>query len=394
MAPLPEDPWKAGIYDMARDARGRLLVVGGISPRGDDGRLEAGTALARFRPNGLLDSSFGGMGFVDASFGSEGSGVAVQPDQKVVAVGYANWGHSADINHKYSATIARFNPDGSLDRSFNGGRVETPLVSAARDVAIQANGRIVVVAIEAPYFEATGVVLGFKPNGRVDRSFGKRGRVSVFAPKSDYRSADLSDVFVQPDGKLLVAGMIEGRILLERLLPNGSPDPGFGGGDGRTAVQFSPEGCACSAAHAVRLQSDGRIVVLAHEEHNGRAAIVTRFLPDGRLDRSFGPGGRGFARHPSSFALGLAVAKNDKLVIAGQSDGREGPNFMVLRYSANGQPDRSFGSAGAWMPRLGEKSFATSALVEPNGRIVVAGASFRKTSNGAERAFTLQRFAP
>jgi|ERR1044072_2216239 uncharacterized delta-60 repeat protein len=134
-------------------------------------------------------------------------------------------------------------------------------MSAARDVAVQSNGRIVMVGVETPCFQATGVVIGLKPNGRSDKSFGKRGRVNVFAPRSNSRSADLSDVFIQPDGKILVAGAIEERILVARMLPNGRPDPRFGGGDGRTAVRFSVEGClwCSSSTHTVRLQSDGRI---------------------------------------------------------------------------------------------------------------------------------------
>jgi uncharacterized delta-60 repeat protein len=309
-------------------------------------------------------------------------------------VGFTNWGHSADINHEYAAIVTRFNPDGSRDRSFGGGSIEKPMISAARDVAIEPNGHIVVAAIEAPYFRATGVVFALEPNGRPDLSFGKHGQVEIFAPRSRLPSADLTDILVQPDGKLLVTGMIEGRILLARLLPNGQPDPEFGAGDGRVAVQFSPRGCLCSAAHAVRLQSDGRIVVLAHEDRHGRATIVTRFLPDGRLDRSFGPGGKGFVRHPNSFALGLAVERDDKLVIAGERGRVEDPDFMVLRYLPDGRPDRSFGSNGALFPRFGEKSFATSALAQPNGRVVVAGTSFRRGPSGAEGALVLQRFAP
>lgn len=385
---LPEDPWQAGIYDMAQDGRGRLLVIGGISPRGGE-RLWERMLTARFGRDGTLDTSFGVGGFAPARL-QAASGIAVQKDGKAVVVGFSNEGKSPDINRRYATAIARFDSNGDLDRSFHGGYVTRWIASVARDVAIQDNGRIVVAGIKVESFQSKGIVFALKPNGDVDRSFGRRGRVAIFAPDRILPSTDLTDIVIQPDGKLLVVGAIEGRILLARLFPDGGLDPGFGGGDGRVAVQFSPRECACSSAHAVRLQSDGRIVVLAHEFRGGRAVIVTRFLPDGQLDRSFGPRERGFVRHSNSYALGLAVQQNDKLVVAGETIGAQ-RNFMVLRYLPDGGLDRSFGSAGVHTSDLGASSFATSALAEPSGRVVVAGTRLR---SAGERNIVLQRFEP
>jgi hypothetical protein len=120
VAPLPGHPLEAGIYDVARDTSGRLIAAGEIVPRSEGALPAVGMVATAFQSNGTLDGSFGEAGFV-AGFASGATGIAIQPDDKIVVVGYLNGGYSADINHKYSAAIARFNPDGSFDRSFQGG---------------------------------------------------------------------------------------------------------------------------------------------------------------------------------------------------------------------------------------------------------------------------------
>lgn len=391
LAPLAAHPWHAGIYDMARAPGGRLIAAGEAAYHDEPGIEVRGGMVAAFQPNGQLEPSFGSEGLVSVN-SAGASGVAVQPDGKAVVVGYSNSGSSPDVNYRYSATVRRLNRDGSRDRDFKS--IELGSVSAARDVAVQRDGRIVVVGTEVAYFRSIGAVIRLLPNGRIDRSFGRRGRVSIFVPPQRYSDADISDVIALPDGRLLVTGVLQGRILLARLLPDGRPDPSFGGGDGRVAAQFTPRDCTCSHGHAVRLQSDGRIVVAADDEWRGKNVVVARFHPDGRLDRSFGPSGRGFVRHRDSFALGLAVQRDDEIVVAGQDEGAERSRFMVLRYLPNGRRDRTFGRDGAYVRPLGVGSFATSALVEPSGRVVVGGVRVAGDPGSRVWSIVLKRFSP
>ena len=86
-----------------------------------DGKIiaGAGTTLARFTPNGTLDTTFGGDGQVTAAF--EVAALALQPDGKIVTAG------NADDNFG----LARYNPNGTLDTTFSGdGTVTTDSVSA------------------------------------------------------------------------------------------------------------------------------------------------------------------------------------------------------------------------------------------------------------------------
>src|SRR6266540_406224 len=108
--------------DVAVQADGKIVVVGGI-------RIVANGpvdfAVARYNPDGSLDTSFDGDGKVVTDFGGtndEASAVAVQAaDGKIVAAGTTVPGV-----HRFDFALARYNADGSLDPSFDGdGRVTT-----------------------------------------------------------------------------------------------------------------------------------------------------------------------------------------------------------------------------------------------------------------------------
>ena len=125
---------------VARQADGEIVVAGhGSVPGGNFDFV-----LARYNVDGSLDASFDGDGRVFTDFGySDGAyGLAIQPDGKIVAVGNARSGSSRDTNE---FGVARYNPDGSLDRSFDGdGKVLTaftPLTDVAVDAAVQPDGK-------------------------------------------------------------------------------------------------------------------------------------------------------------------------------------------------------------------------------------------------------------
>jgi uncharacterized delta-60 repeat protein len=103
-------------------------------------------ALARYNPDGTLDAGFGTTGKVTTSFGfasSEISDVAIQADGKILVSG--NTGTSGATR---AFVLARYNPDGSLDGAFgNGGEVITPfgVNDVASGLVLQPDGKIVAV---------------------------------------------------------------------------------------------------------------------------------------------------------------------------------------------------------------------------------------------------------
>jgi uncharacterized delta-60 repeat protein len=107
-------------YKVAEDADGKIVVSGET----DTADSTCDWALARYKPGGKLDPSFGGDGRVVTSFGTHcdiASGLMLQRDGKVVGVG------SASDADSFDAAVVRYLPNGHLDHSFSGdGKVVTP----------------------------------------------------------------------------------------------------------------------------------------------------------------------------------------------------------------------------------------------------------------------------
>ena len=129
---------------MALQADGKIVMVGGS---GSD------FVLARYNLDGSLDAGFGAAGLVTFDVGVDSSdearAVAIQSDGKIVVVGNAVVGRTANNQFNFDFAVARFNADGSPDTSFgSGGKVTTDFngqVDRAFAVAIQTDGKIVVV---------------------------------------------------------------------------------------------------------------------------------------------------------------------------------------------------------------------------------------------------------
>jgi len=128
---------------VAIQANGRIVVAG----RTGAGGSLLDYALARYNTDGSLDTTFDGDGKVTTDFDSDADsaqGVAIQPNGKIVTAGYSYVGHA-----EYDFSLARYNTNGSLDTSFDGdGKVTTDVggsEDASNSVAIQPDGKIVAV---------------------------------------------------------------------------------------------------------------------------------------------------------------------------------------------------------------------------------------------------------
>jgi uncharacterized delta-60 repeat protein len=283
-------------------------------------------AVIRYRPNGQLDDSFGGGdGIVRTNFtpGDDMAwDVALQRDGKIVAVGGAGFGHEG-------FQIARYQRDGTLDPTFGeGGKVVTRYRGAnARAVALQPNGRILVTGTNLRWL----ALARYRPDGRLDRSFSGNGMVGVALGIYILPHA----VALQRDGRIVVAGGFDyDHIGLARFLDDGRLDRSFGG-DG--IVRRKVEGEAQQAIGLIP-QPDGRIVVAGwsgpHEaEPTVYRFIMIRVLPDGRLDQTFGDRGRVATFFDGgAFAYGAAADHEGRVVIVGGAGEGNSDAFALARY--------------------------------------------------------------
>jgi uncharacterized delta-60 repeat protein len=234
---------------------GKIVAVGSADAGGAD------FAVVRFLPNGMLDPSFGGDGRVMTAFTSARDvpqDVAIQRDGKIVVGGYAGWHSFPAFSPSPDFAVARYNVDGSLDSEFDGdGKATTPIEgdrSFAHDLALQADGKILL---------AGGPIVRYTADGRADVSFGVRGKVVL----ADTRVETLA---LQPDRKILAVGTTEpppGDFVVTRLRADGRPDTGA---RGRVLTDFAGSD---DSARAAFLQRDGRLVVFGSTTSGGSRGL-------------------------------------------------------------------------------------------------------------------------
>jgi uncharacterized delta-60 repeat protein len=333
------------------------------------------------QPTGI-DTSFGIGGEATLEgFGGVRSSMALQADGKMVGGTFADF------------IIARFNADGSVDRSFGpagDGKVTTDMgsggfrVEEARAVAIQRDGKIVVAGYTgidaAPPAQDppdTFAVTRYNPDGTLDTGFGNGGRVSNNVNGRAFAVA------IQPDGKIVLAGEFRSDVnndnsndvTLARLLPDGRLDPSFGA---TASGQFAIDLGGYNVAQHIVLQPNGAIVVSGRpigDQPANNHTDVARFLPDGRLDLSFGSGGQ-LKLAGIDVGQGLALQPNGKLVLVGTALQTTAPptsRFVLMRINADGSPDASFGTAGAASTALAEHATAGGVALQDDGKLVVVG---------------------
>jgi uncharacterized delta-60 repeat protein len=326
-------------------------------------------AVARLNPDGSSDISFDGDGMAGADFGGFdfGYAAALQPDGKIVVAGHT------DVNT--DVAVARFNPDGSLDASFDPGGTDGPgkktFGYGGYDIAnaalVQPNGKIVVAGTANNDF----LVTRLNPDGSYDTSFDGDG-----AAGADFGGADFGNaVALQPDGKIVVAGQTGGDdVAVARFNATGPAgmtlDTTFSGNGMRT---FGYSGF--DSARAALVQPDGRIVVVGHGGPNRKVA-VTRLSPDGSFDPGFGDGGTAWVDF-GGVDVGNAVAlqRDGKLVVAGERSGDDN-DFAIARLQPGGALDTTFSGDGRTTVDFGDADSASAVALQDDGRIVIAGDTF------------------
>jgi uncharacterized delta-60 repeat protein len=327
-------------------------------------------------PSGL-DESFGTLGEATLeAFGGDRSGMALQPDGKIVMVG----GTFTDF------VMARFNADGTLDTGFGAeGKVTTNIVSneieEALGVAVQADGKIVVVghtgqAVGGPVF----AVARYNSDGSLDTTFATGGINTGAVLGRAF------DVVIQPVGaelKILVVGdlNVAGDFAVVRYNSNGTVDPGFGVG-GVVITDVAGEG---DVATNVALDSAGRIVVSGGSSTGLNNTSIARYLANGAPDTAFANNGR-LALIGKNLGAGLAVQADGSIILAGNLETLLPPAtqkvFEIMRLTPSGQPDATFGTAGiVTTPVSTRGDSALSVVVQPDGKIVAAGVSSSQTNS-------------
>lgn len=343
--------------------------------------------VLRFRPDGLPDSSFGGTGRIITSFGSgddRAMALAIQPDGKIVVGGFA------EIASEFDFAVARYQANGQLDNTFHAtGKTTTNaggLFDKAYALALQPDGKILLGGTLGRNNNSDCAVVRYLPNGLPDPGFNATG-VAFLSLASGYDEA--RGLALQADGKIVLAGFADNGndndFALARFTETGAPDPGFGD-NGKV---ITPIGTAQDYAHGVALAADGKILVAGYtaSSPNKYDFALARYLPDGTPDTSLNGSGKITAAVGDTYdeCLALTLQPDGKALAAGYSYTDDGntfaPDFALLRFRADGQPDSSFGQYGRVVTPIGGGSDqALAVALAPDGKILAAG----RTNNGVD----------
>ena len=262
----------------------------------------------------------------------------------------------------------------------NHGKVLTPMLEAdgADAFAIQADGRI--VAVGGPFDVAR-----YTRTGRLDPSFGRGGKVTRgWGSRSAKRSYGASAIAIQHDGKLVLGGSVGGfwggneewdDFALARYTPTGRLDPSFGNG-GRVESHFGRVH-SVHRIYALAIQRDGKIIA--------SGTTLARYTRSGRLDPNFGSGGKlaGEKVQGGSVNLtALAIQRDGKIVAAGEWHNGADSRFVVARYTSDGKLDRGFGRGGVVWP-----GFVSGLVIQRDSKIVAGG-------KAVGSSFALSRYTP
>jgi uncharacterized delta-60 repeat protein len=327
------------------------------------GRSASGLGPGSALVNGVRSKSY-----------DEASTVAIQRDGKIVAAGASSCGHDGCTFLWDGFALARYLPNGRLDPSFGrGGKVLTEgRADEARAVAIQDDGKVVVASGDVGTFTLARYARG----GRLDASFGRGGIAQPVFRKDCLPAARAAAL--QADGKIVVTGICDADelngFITARYLRDGRLDPSFGTG-GSVLTDFGSD--RYTNGRAVRIQNDGKILVAGESQSESVRTVgfaLARYLPDGHLDPSFGTGGK--VLDVPGAANALALLPDGKIVAGG--DG-------VARYRPEGTLDPGFGSGGKI-----STDFSVSGLeIQGNGKVVIAGS----TKRGDHYEFALRRYS-
>jgi uncharacterized delta-60 repeat protein len=351
---------------------GNKIVAGGAghSPGGGDNFV-----VARYNLNGSLDSTFDGDGQRADGFGNGAAAtakaVSAQADGKIVIAGYLTIpGSSPSSTPSYQSALIRLNADGTADTSFGQGtgRFVDNFDGLYNAVAVQSN-----VAILTGGASTSG-----QPLGSVTRFDLNNGPKASFSFSSSALVSEAKAIALQADGKVVVAGyrvdssnhrdFAVARLSFSHDVTGfyyGVLDSSFGN-NGVTATDLGTDD---DEANAVAIQSDGKIV-LAGQTSDSIAAV--RYDSNGAIDTSFGVNGKVTTKVGNSInhGNGVVVQSDGKIVVTGQADS----NLVLLRYGSAGTPDPSFGGTGTALVSLGANSLGGEALsLQGDDKILVTG---------------------
>lgn len=372
-------------HHVAVQADGKIVIAGQLNT--------ADIVVARFETTGVLDSGFGTAGQVllDVQAVDDPVGLEVLTDGSIL-VGSAGGGYFA---------VVKLDSHGVPDATFGVASDDCPNpgmacvnptgdTDVATSMAVQADGKIVMVGTSGSWPNEDYVVARFTSAGVLDTGFGDNVPTKVGVTMRDFGDSDTPrSVTFQPDGKILVGGDSGYSAVVARFSSTGVIDGGFG----TAGLADIGELGGISGVRRIAVQPDGRIVAGGQRFLGGtRDFFLARLTSTGVLDTTFGDGSSadgdpaGVEIPSSKFGTSdllydMAVQRDGKIVAAGYTNVGGYSRAVATRYLANGTVDTSFNGTGHITIATGSGGAeayvqAWSVAVAPDNSIVLGGRNY------------------
>ncbi len=351
-----------------------------------------------------LDTSFGSGGVVKLPLASSSkdrlSAVAFSADgDKLYAAGLTTQGSDQKL------ALVRTGTDGKFDESFgtdgvasvnvstNNSTVPAAQLEQARSLAVQKDGKVVVVGTAEHDGAATGdaakdtdmVAVRFDTSGALDKTFGSDGVARI--DLSTGRAKDAETFLgadqgygsaILPDGGIVVFGNTgsegkENDFALVGLTPAGVLDKDFGTAG---VTRFDLDDSVDSARNVAVV--DGKIVATGYAKDEGVVKpVLIRTSLDGKPDTTFGTSGFAIQKLLGAVAESYQFGvQGDKFVLTGYGKDAESDkvDLVAYRFTSDGDLDTSFGTNGLTrIDNVGEDDRGRNLVVLPDGRILYVG---------------------
>jgi len=190
-------------WGLAVQSDGKIVTVGDHYNAAGD---KSDFTVVRYKPDGALDTTFSEDGKLTTNFRvqDQAHDVALQPDGKIVVAGQA-----CAANYVCDLAVARYNPDGSLDTTFSGdGKVTKDFGGGDNGslggLAIQSDGKIIIAGYMHNGSSYDFAIYRFNENGTLDTTFSRDGMVNISFGSG--RNDFARDIAIASGGKLVVVG--------------------------------------------------------------------------------------------------------------------------------------------------------------------------------------------
>lgn len=398
---------RSRLYGVTVDSQGRI-VVAGVSDQGATNGNDF--AIARLTPDGVLDNAFGNGGTKTIDFGESNDvarDVAVDSMDRPVLAGHSRLGPDAGYENEFS--IARLTESGSLDSDFGTDGKQLIDFGNTLDVAVN----LELDSQDRPVIGGYSLQGGAKGydfaiarltlEGQLDPNFGTGGTQTVdFGGVSDFGTG----LEIDGEGRIVVVGSsYQGKATRDdfaaaRLTPDGVLDNSFGD-SGLQTIDFDG---SWDYGRSVVIDGQNRVLIGGQVEPSfwEKRFAVVRLTEAGIVDNGFGNQGSqlvDFGTGSRHMRFGsLAMDGQNRIVVAGwvyndetQSD------FAIARLDATGALDLDFGIDGKRTLAIGwpSNNFGTDVtVVQPDGKLIVAGTSRERLRWAWRRDMTLTRYNP